>query len=136
MEKLLDVEKIVVEEQSPRNEQELMESLMTKIVKKESREENPSTLCGVPSIESQIKHSYSGSGSQNVEKPWRSGLGDEILTDESECDSAILKDNGHGDNSSIKSRSVLANLDKKCPSTKNNSELSLIYGLLIFLLFI
>ena len=139
MKKLLNVEKIVVKEQSPQNEQELIESMVTKVVKKESLEENPSTLCGVPSIESQVKHSYGASVSQIEEKPWRSGLGDEIVTDESECDSAIFKDNGHGDNSSIKSRSVLANLDKnrqcsyfeKCQSTKNNSELSLIFGLLI-----
>ena len=115
--------------------------MMTEIVEKESREENPSTLCGVPSIESQVKHSYSASGSQNEEKPWRSGLGDEIVTDVSECDLVVSKkiDNSYGDNRSIKSRNALANLGKisqsgyleKCQPSKNQSDLSSIYGLII-----
>ena len=115
--------------------------MMTEIVEKESREENPSTLCGVPSIESQVKHSYSASGSQDEEKPWRSGLGDETVTDVSECDLVFSKniDNSYGDNSIIKSRNALANLNKnfqrsyleKYQPTKNKSDLSSINGLLI-----
>ena len=59
MKEFLKVEKIVSKEQSSKQEQELIDLMMTKILQKESREKSAAILCVKSSFENQIE------GSQN-----------------------------------------------------------------------
>ena len=140
MKKFLKVKKIDSKEQSSKQEQALIDSMMTKIERSETCDKNPATLGIDFSFENQ------GEGSQNhlineevktiEERPNSS-----TKTDVSECASVASKksDNGYGSNKNMECRKILTNFGKNCQNssldkvipTKENAELTSIYGLLI-----
>ena len=125
----LKVENIVSNEQSSKQEQALIDSMMTKIEGSESCDKNPATLGVKLGIENQIAGSQSKNSFKEV-KTIEERLYSSIKTEVSECASAFSK---KSDNSSNKSCKLLANLEKnsnleKFPSTRANEALISLYG--------
>ena len=131
MKEFLKVEKIVSKEQSSKQEQELIDLMMTKILQKESREKSAAILCVKSSFENQIEGSQNHLINEEV-KTIGDKLNSSTKTDLSECASI-------GANNNEECRKVLTNFGKNCQNsslekvipTKENAELISIYGLLI-----
>ena len=116
---------------------------MTKIVEGKLQENNQTTLSVESSVEEQLSHK--NSAFQKEESIQQIDLGEEVLTDISECVSAFSKgnDNSNGDNSSITSGKLFVKLGKssqnndldKSQSINENSEQTSVNGLLIDIFF-
>ena len=144
MKEFLKVEKIVSKEQSSKQEQKLIDSMMTKIEGSESCDKNQATLGVELSFENQVGGSKSKDSFKEV-KTLGERLNSSTKTDVSECASPDLKksDSSYGVNNNIECHKVITNFGKnsqnssldKVMSTKENAELISIYGLLIFCFF-
>ena len=130
MKEFLKVERIVSKEQSSKQEEEFIDSMITKLEESESCDKNPATLGVELSIENKVAGFQSKNSYKEV-KTIEERLCSSIKTDLSECASAFSK---KSENSSSISRKLLASLGKnsnseKSPSTKQNVELVSLRGL-------
>ena len=141
MKEFQKVKKIVSKEQSFKQEQELIDSMMTKVLEKESREENAALLCFKSNFENQVEGSQNEVSHKEV-KTTEERLNSSTKTDVSECASVASKNNdsSYGANNNMECRKVLTNFGKnsrnssldKVISNTENAELISLYGLLIF----
>ena len=140
MKEFQKVKKIVSKEQSFKQEQELIDSMKTKFLEKESREENAAVLCVKSSFGNQIEGSQNHLINEEV-KTIEDKLNISTKTDVLECASVASEksDSSYGANNNMECRKVLTNFGKnsqnsslnKVIPTKENAELISIYGLLI-----
>ena len=109
MKEFLKIENIVAKEQPSQQEQELINSIITKKEESDSSDKNAAILCTKSSFDGQVE-----SSKQEVQTVKNKSYSS-TKTDVSGCVSIVLKKN-----------------DKEFPSAKRNGELISIYGSLIF----
>ena len=141
MKEFLDVTKIVSHEQSSKQEQELIDSMVTKIEESESCDKNPATLGVKLSFENHVgveADIFKANEQAVKDKSYSS-----IKTDLSERFSLVSNKSefSYSDNNKMKCRKIVENFGKsfqnsyldKFPSTNEKLQLIPIYGMLIIL---
>ena len=140
MKEFLNIKKNVSKKQSFQQQQEPIDSMMTKIEGSETCDKNPATLGVESSFDNQVEGSQNHLINEEV-KTIEERLNSSTKTDASECAHIASKksDISYGANNNEECRKVLTNFGKnsqkssleKVIPTKENAELISIYGLLI-----